>query len=276
MLPRADPVNPMNPREAFEAFLTPPKVPVLSSEARLLAEAATHRLRLGPGGYARGGDCEIQVYAWGNEQEPPVVFVHGWGGNAGNHAAGIRAVVQAGGRAVAFDAPGHGRSEGTLACAPAFARALTAVAQETSPLRGVVAHSLGGSATCLALGSGMPAERVVLLAASSQVEPVLAAFAAREGFSPELTRETQRVAAEEFTADEASALPNVRRLRGVPALLMHDPEDREMGYEHSAAIAGAWPGAVLVAVPKVGHRSILRAQAVVGRACRFVLTGELE
>ena len=275
MLPRRA-VFPMTPSEAFEAFLTPPKMPALSSEARLLAEAATHRLRLGPNGYARGGDCEVQVYAWGEETGPPVVFVHGWGGNAGNHAASIKAVVQAGGRAVAFDAPGHGRSEGTLSCAPAFACALEAVARETGPLRGVVAHSLGGGAACIALGRGLRAERAVLLAASCRVEPVFADFAARRGFSPELTAATRRFAAGKFTDDEVSSLPNVRRLRGTAALLMHDPEDRELGYEHSAAIAGAWSGAVLVAVPKVGHRSILRAQAVVSRTCRFVLTGELE
>ena len=263
----------MNARTAFEAFLTPPKVPPLSSETRLLAEATSHRLRLGPNGYARGGDAEVQVYAWGGEG-PPVLFVHGWGGNAGNHAAGIKAVVQAGGRAIAFDAPGHGRSEGTLSSAPAFAWALEAVAREAGPLRGIVAHSLGGGATCIALGRGVQAERAVLLATSCWVEPVLADFATKQGYSPELTEAMQHVAAEEFTPDEASALPHVDRLGGVSALLMHDPEDREISYRHSAAIAAAWPGSVLVDAPRVGHRSILRAQAVVSRACRHVLTGE--
>ena len=265
---------PVDAPAAFEAFLTPPKVPPLSSEARLLAGAATHRLRLGPNGYARGGDAEVQVYAWGGEG-PPVLFVHGWGGNAGNHAAGIRAVVEAGGRALAFDAPGHGRSEGTLSSAPAFAWALEAVAREAGPLHGIVAHSLGGGAACIALGRGVRAARAVLLASSCWVEPVLADFAARQGFSPELTAAVQRVASAEFAPDEASALPALARLHGTSALLMHDPEDREMPHRHSAAIAAAWPGAVLVDTPKVGHRRILRAQAVVDRACRYVLTGEL-
>ena len=264
----------MDARAAFEAFLTPPRVSPLSLETRLLDQATGRRVRLGPNGYARGGGQEVQTYVWGDESAPAVLFAHGWGGNAGNHAAGIKAVLAAGGRAVAFDAPGHGRSEGTLSCAPAFAWAMEAVAQEVAggAVRGIIAHSLGGGAACIALGrQGLQAERVVLLAASCAVEPVLRDFTTQMNYPPELAEATQQFAAGEFTPDETSALPNAARLGDIPALLMHDPEDREIGFFHSEAIAGAWPGAELVPVPKVGHRSILRAGAVVSRACGFVL-----
>ena len=143
----------MNAREAFEGFLTPPKLQELSRETRILSQAELSRVRLGPNGWARGGDAEVQVYAWG-PAGPAVLFVHGWGGHAGNHYAGIEAVLQAGGRVVAFDAPGHGRSEGTLSCAPAFAWAIEGVAAHVGELRGIVAHSLGGAATCIAMRRG--------------------------------------------------------------------------------------------------------------------------
>ncbi len=263
---------PVNPRQALETFLTPPRAPEFSWETRLLAQAATHRVRLGPNGFARGGDVDVQVYTWG--AGPAVLFVHGWGGNAGNHAAGIKAVVQAGGQAIAFDAPGHGHSDGTFSSAPAFAWAIQALAaQQPGGFRGIVAHSLGGGATCIALGRGVRAQYAVLLAASCRVEPILLDFAARQGYSPKLTAALRRIAAAEFGPEEASAEHGAAGLQNVPVLLMHDPEDREIPFFHSEAIAAAWPGAVLERVSKVGHRSILRSQAVVAATCRHALTG---
>ena len=261
----------MNVQEAFEAFLTPPKLPELSRETRILLQATLSRVRLGPNGWARGGDAEVQVYSWG-ETGPAVLFVHGWGGNAGNHYAGIEAVVQAGGRAVAFDAPGHGRSEGALSCAPAFAWAIEGVAAHVGELRGIVAHSLGGAATCIAMRRGVRAPRAVLLASACWVAPVLKQFTDRQGYSEELAADTQEMAKEVFGPEESSAADNARGLHGTRALVMHDPEDREMPYEHSAAIAAAWPGAELVEALKVGHFSILRSRGVVARVCGHVMS----
>ena len=261
----------MNAREAFEGFLTPPRGPVLSRETRLLAQANVSRVRLGPNGWARGGGAAVQVYAWGTGPGPAVLFVHGWGGHAGNHYASIEAVLAAGGRAVAFDAPGHGQSEGTLSCAPAFAWAVEGVAAHVGELRGIVAHSLGGAATCIAMRRGVRAPRAVLLASACWVAPVLKQYTDRQGFSEELAAATQDVAKEVFGPEESSAADNARGLHGTRALVMHDPEDREMPLEHSAAIAAAWPGAELVEAPKVGHFSILRSRDVVARVCGHVL-----
>lgn len=259
----------MNARQGLEAFLTPPRSPEFSWETKLLAQAATHRVRLGPNGFARGGDDEIQVYVWG--EGPPVLFVHGWGGHAGNHAAGIKAVVQAGGQAIAFDAPAHGRSGGTYSSAPAFTWAMQHVARETGELQGIVAHSLGAGATCLALARDVRTRSAVLLAGCCWVAPVLLEFAQKSGFSEELTAGMLALATEEFNPVDSSAAVNVPQLTDTRALLLHDPEDREMPFNNSAAIAAAWPGATLEEVPKVGHRSILRSQAVVARTCGFVL-----
>lgn len=259
----------MNAQEAFEAFLTPPKSPEFTRETRILMQAALSRVRLGPNGFARGGDAEVQVFSWG--EGPAVLFVHGWGGNAGNHYAGIEAVLQAGGRAVAFDAPGHGRSEGMLSCAPAFAWAIEGVAAHVGELHGIVAHSLGAAATCIALRRGVQAPRAVLMASACWVAPVLKQYTDKQGLPEELAEETQKVAKEVFGPDESSAADNARHLRATRGLLMHDPEDRDMPYGHSVAIAAAWPGAELVDVPKVGHFSILRSRTVVARMCGHVL-----
>ena len=125
----------------------------------------------------------------------------------------------------------------------------------------------------MALGRGVEARAAVLLAASCRVVPVLADFCARQGFSAEFSAEVQRVAAGRFAPDEYSVEPHVARLGGIPALILHDPEDRELPYFHSEVIAAAWPGSELRPAPRTGHRSILRAGAVVAAIRAHVLPG---
>ena len=145
------------------------------------------------------------------------------------------------------------------------------VAAHVGELRGIVAHSLGAAAACIALRRGVQASRAVLMASACWVAPVLKQYTDRHGFSEELAEDVQRVAREVFTPDESSAADNARHLHATRGLLLHDPEDRDMPYGHSAAIAGAWPGAVLVDVPKVGHFSILRSRTVVARLCEHMM-----
>ena len=59
----------------------------------------------------------------------------------------------------------------------------------------------------------------------------------------------------------------------VPMLLIHDRDDRETPYEEGAAVARAWPGAELVSTEGLGHRRILKDEAVVTKAADFLRTG---
>src|SRR6267378_1472357 len=47
-----------------------------------------------------------------------------------------------------------------------------------------------------------------------------------------------------------------------PLLIFHDPEDRDLPFSHSEAIAAAWPGAELIASSRAGHWRIMRDRAV--------------
>jgi hypothetical protein len=53
---------------------------------------------------------------------------------------------------------------------------------------------------------------------------------------------------------------------------MHDPDDTEMPFSHSAALAAAWPNALLLPTPNVGHRRILRARSIIERTLEHIAT----
>jgi len=55
-----------------------------------------------------------------------------------------------------------------------------------------------------------------------------------------------------------------------PLLVMHDRDDREVGWNNGAAIAKAWPGAELVTTTGLGHHRIVSDAAVIRQVVTFL------
>jgi hypothetical protein len=90
-------------------------------------------------------------------------------------------------------------------------------------------------------------------------------FVEQLGLTDETRRELFQMSALEFSLEEISAEAVAPRLGRTAAMLMHDPHDSEMPYNHSVAIADAWPKALLIPAPGVGHRRILRSREIIAR-----------
>jgi len=88
--------------------------------------------------------------------------------------------------------------------------------------------------------------------------------------SEETKQELFHDSARKFGLEEISADTVAPRLGGTAAILMHDPDDSEMPYNHSVAIAAAWPDALLVPTPGVGHRRILRSREIIARTLKHI------
>lgn len=57
------------------------------------------------------------------------------------------------------------------------------------------------------------------------------------------------------------------------ALVIHDEGDREVPFDDGASIAAAWPGARLVQTTGLGHRKILRDEAVIATVTSAITEG---
>jgi pimeloyl-ACP methyl ester carboxylesterase len=248
-------------RWAETIFCTPPRnEPRLGEEAFL---ASGRRFDV----VAQGQ--RLAAWEWG--EGPTVILVHGWGSRAGRFGALASAVVEAGFRAVAYDAPAHGRSTGRFASLPEFARALRGVADAVGPVFGLVGHSLGGAAATLALRDGLGAERVVLLAAPADVTRFSTQFADHLRL-PTGARTVMRRNLEarlQIRWDELH-LPTIARDLSAPALLVHDRADTDVPFADGEQIAAAWPRARIVATDNLGHRGLLRDPAVVRDVVAFL------
>jgi pimeloyl-ACP methyl ester carboxylesterase len=212
-----------------------------------------------------------RLTAWDWGRGPTVILTHGWSGHSGQMASFVGPLVRAGYYVVAFDHPAHGQSEGKRATYLDVAAALTAVARRVGPVHAVIGHSFGCTATILALTRGLAVDRVVMIAPPAESPMFARAFGETIGLpAPRIDGMIDRIrAAVGGDLDALDARRLVSRLH-VPALIIHDPADREVPFAHAQAIAAAWPGARLHRVEGLGHNRLLRDPAVVERTVQFV------
>jgi pimeloyl-ACP methyl ester carboxylesterase len=204
------------------------------------------------------------------ERGPRVLAVHGWEGRATQLAPLAARLVAEGLRVAVLDGPAHGASPGRVAHPVAFARALAAAARQLGDVEALVGHSMGGGAVLLAVREeGVPARAVTLVAAPSSFAGVLSRFSrfaglsrgARDAFFAAMTRTVDRRAEElDLTSGGISA----------PALIFHDPEDREVPFSDARDLVAGLPDARLVVQAGAGHRVILRRPEVLEETARFL------
>jgi pimeloyl-ACP methyl ester carboxylesterase len=255
-------------RQALAEYLTPPPpVRDFRSETKLLETARRGSLLVAPG--TENPTETIEYYSWGKGSKR-VLLVHGWGGKATQYFNFVSALVEGGFQVVAFDAPAHGRSTGTFASGPAFARAVKEVDALFGPFAGIIGHSLGGAATVIALAESLGAPSVILLAPMAFVTPALESFAQTRNYPPQVVEELLRLFQARY-AERILNLPMLVERFEFPALILHDPEDLEIPFSHGQAIAELWRDARLIPVPRLGHWSILRNKHVIRMAVEFLV-----
>lgn len=230
---------------------------------------------------------EVVAESWGSGST--VYLVHGWGGRRQHLDPFVTPLVDSGHRVVSFDLPSHGESapgrygRGRSGL-PEFVAVLASVVEAVGPADGIVGHSLGGSATALAVLGGVPARRVVLVSAPADPIASTRTFASALGFGERirsrLLRRMERLVRQPV-ADFDIPL-QVRRLREVAqeqgqgpvslprALVIHDRDDKEIPHTDAGAIRAAWPGAEELRTHGLGHRRILRDPEVTRRVADFL------
>ena len=252
---------------AERLFFTPPPTTLTPTIRAVLASGRPFRVCV--------DDGRVAAWAWGHG--PTVALVHGWGGRGGRLAAAFVApLVARGFSVVTFDAPGHGISDGKLSSMPQVARALRAVADAAGSLFGIVAHSMGGSASALAMSDGLQVERAVFLGPAADPARFAEDFAKLLGVGPVAMAGMRRRSEERLRIRWSDLnVPRLAAALDTPLLVMHDRDDPTVPWAEGAAIARAWPGAELVTTTGLGHRDIVKDPAVVARTVAFLGAEEM-
>jgi len=250
---------------AERLFFTAPQVRLSPAERATLEQSAPFSLTV--------AGRRIAGWSWGPGDGPAVYLVHGWGSRGGRLAAFVGPLLAAGYRVVTFDAPGNGASDPGLTSMPEYARAFRAVVEAAGPAHGVIAHSMGGAATALAMSWGLMVPRAVFLAPAANPAAYVDPFAEVLGLNRQVVRRlrerSERRIAFRWSDLDIPALVRERKF-DAPLLVIHDREDKRVPWQDGAAIASAWRGAELVSVTGHGHRGVVTDPAIVARAVEFI------
>ena len=248
---------------AERLFLTPPR--------RALPPATLFDFLDAHASYIEHRGRQLASWRWGPPDAPAVLLVHGWGGYAAQMRGFVPQLLAAGYRVIAYDQPAHGLSDGHLTGLPDFADVLAEVARHHGDVQAVIAHSLGGPATALAMARGLPTARAVLVSPPSDLVGYSRRFA-RWLAIPERVRRAMQAAIEERFGVRWSDLEISRlapRLRA-EALVIHDRSDTQVPWKQGAALARHWPGARLLTTQGLGHGRILEDDSVARAAVDFI------
>ncbi len=185
----------------------------------------------------------IAVYHWG--KGPAVMLVHGWSGRGAQLGEFAEPLAGAGYRAVAFDAPAQ---------------------------HAVIAHSFGVPCVLFALQQQRFARRVVAFSTPATLEGLVEKFAGSLALSPRTVQILRDMLVQRFGEDVWTrfSVQNMARSIGLPALVIHDRDDRDVPWQEGDAVARAWPHARFLRTEGLGHRRILRDLEVIDRVVRFL------
>ena len=211
----------------------------------------------------------MKAWSWG--RGPTVLLVHGWNGRATQLGGFVQPLVARGFRVVAFDAFGHGDSPGTSMSLPEMASFIRHIADEVGDVYGLIAHSMGGAATTIALGDGLKVERAVFISPPADPREFLQIFSAALAITDEVRRLLkERVERRVGVSMEDMRASMIAPSMEVPLLVIHDRNDKEVPVRSGQSIAEAWPGADLIITEGLGHQRILRDNAVTNAAVSFI------
>jgi pimeloyl-ACP methyl ester carboxylesterase len=207
---------------------------------------------------------------------PAVLLVHGWGERAATLGAFIEPLVASGKRVVGIDLPGHGRTSRGTTDIFELSRAVRAVADELGGLDAVIAHSMGGMVTAVALNEGLAPRATVLIAPATNVNHIMEKFTAMFALPPRAATGLRRHIERRFGAEVWTRLDitgHARRFR-VPTLIVHDRDDPQVDVSDAERLAAAWPGARSMVTTGVGHDKVTREPEVVRAVTTFLTTAD--
>lgn len=200
---------------------------------------------------------------------PTAVLCHGWQGSAASWAVLIQKLRSVGFQVVVFNAPGH-HNRPVRSSLPQFSRALRKVVTLFSA-DVLVGHSFGGMTTARVLADFPNIKAAVLYCAPDRLDSLA------EGFCRSL--KMSAAAREEFFEKLQSTLPNpvsketvqhyLKECR-VPVLLLHDRDDTVVSIDSSRRMKRDL-GFELVETERLGHRLIIRDEALAQRAAEFLI-----
>lgn len=215
-------------------------------------------------------DKTVKCWKWGSG--PSILLAHGWNGRGIQLYHFIDALIQRGYSAIAYDAPGHGESQGRTSSYFEFTDTIRTLLNSSNghKIRGIIAHSLGGSAVINSIEKeNLPLE-AVLIAPALRLKEVLYGFFDYVGVPSGLYEILIKEYEDQFCYNMHRDNPsNLLREIDSKILIVHDKNDPTIPYGHSKEISDRFANIELHTTERLGHKKVLADTSVVNRTMDY-------
>ena len=212
----------------------------------------------------------VKCWKWGSG--PSILLAHGWNGRGIQLHHFIEPLVQRGYSALTYDAPGHGASQGKTSSYFEFTDTIRTLLSSPNghEIRGVIAHSLGGSAVVNSIEKENLALDAVLIAPALRLKEVLYGFFDYFGLPRAIYEILIKEYEDQFGYNMHRDNPvNLLREINSKILIVHDKNDPTIPYADSKEISGRFPNIELHTTERLGHKKVLADSSVVNRALDY-------
>ncbi len=243
-------------------FMTPFRVPFKPIEEEFLSTAEQFDLDvLG---------TSVRYYKWG--EGTPIICVHGWMGRASQWFAFVDALTKAGFSVYAFDAKGHGNTDGKYSNILEFANAILQLQNHLKLDQvSVIGHSLGAASIFMAMTLGVKVDKLVSIAQPVKEKDIMDVFRDKINASEKLHGSISNWVEKNFdrpflnfTTETNAVNSNANKV-----LVVHDTDDLEAFFDN-----GEWLrdqlNAEWMPTSGLGHFKILRSPEVIERTLLFL------
>jgi len=249
-------------RWALKLFFTPVHFPEPEAEKKMAISGSRFTLK--------NKGKKIRGYYWG--QGPVVILLHGWSGRGLQFFNFVSALVDKGYRAVTFDGPAHGKSDGKTTNLLEYSEVIALVAKRFGDIHSLVAHSFGGVAALYTIREGLVVNNLVMISSPTIADDIIREFLNKINGSPKVglffKKHFYKKFGKDFDSFSARAL--VKDIKDLPILLIHDEDDREVPIKHPIAFQKVKPNAKLIKTNGLGHTRILKNESVIVETLNFI------
>ncbi|SHI90894.1 Pimeloyl-ACP methyl ester carboxylesterase [Arenibacter nanhaiticus] len=233
-------------QKAFDLFSTPRKGRVLPSQADFLNRALSDKIYVNKLG--------VQTYHWQGSKET-VLLLHGWESNAFRWRLLIEKLQEKDYNIIAFDAPGHGYSEGNKMNVLTYSKSAQQLIDLFNPSY-MIGHSMGGLTTIYNqyLHPHSSIEKIVSLGAPAELSELMEHYQNLLRFNDKVLTgldnyffDNFNIRIHDFSTSKYAATFTK------PGLIIHDEHDTIAPFSASERLHKSWKNSTLIKTTGLGH-----------------------
>jgi pimeloyl-ACP methyl ester carboxylesterase len=219
----------------------------------------------------------VKCWKWGSG--PGILLAHGWNGRGIQLHHFIEPLTRKGYSVIAYDAPGHGESQGKTSSYFEFTDTIRTLLSSSNGhrIQGVIAHSLGASATVNSIAKEKNSLEVILIAPALKLTELLYSFFDHIGVPKALYLSLIREYEDQFGYNMHYDNPgNLLREIKSRILIVHDKNDQTIPYFDSKELSDEFQNITLHTTEGLGHKKILSERSLIDLIVNYFQVDEGE